>query len=562
MGEGIFSKAEKLRGRWHVVFANRTVLTAIYAALSVAGALLSKEAQLSSGFSPWYPPAGLAFAYLVVVGPRGFFAVFTVRLIDIAFTFPQAFTDDRGWVFVEAFLIAGTYTAGAHTLRRRGLEHFELREFGWFTVIAIALTPIAATVMVSFVQIAKGQTYENLRQIFGSFWIGDAVAIAAITPMVLVANHRAMDHVPTPLQISRVARGAAALRASAVIVLPILAVSTDSGIGALLLASLLPLLWVARIGDPLLASAGVFALNTLVSLLATRQLGPSTSLVDLQAVLLAASLAALYTVASSRTDARSFAEQLRQQQRRAETDRNESLGRMATGVAHDLRNYMTVASGSTQLLAKHANEQDRQLLAAIQRAADSTSQLAQRLLDFAHGRRIERRVTDVGLVITDIRPLLQALAGPYRVQLLFEVEHGVFSVISRSELEQVVVNLVTNALQACEPHGSVNIELRSTVLTKPLFGLPEGKYARLRVTDNGCGITQEQREHLFDIFYTTKGPQGTGIGLVTIAAITRESHGALHVISESGAGSTFEIYLPQQSMDITVTNEPSIVGSF
>jgi two-component system, cell cycle sensor histidine kinase and response regulator CckA len=231
------------------------------------------------------------------------------------------------------------------------------------------------------------------------------------------------------------------------------------------------------------------------------------------------------------------------------SQRLESVGRLAGGVAHDFNNMLTAIRGYAELLlartARDSTEHHhaREIDDAARRAAMLTAQL------LAFGRRqvIRARPLDLNELVRNLIPMLSGLAGD-GVEFELELEPALEVVrADPAQIEQVLVNLVENAAEAMEGAGRIAIRSRMVDVGSPhdLTNLRDGRYAVLSVEDSGHGIEAETLEHLFEPFFTTKDfGSGVGLGLATAYGIATQSGGTITVSTEPGAGSTFSIYLP------------------
>jgi PAS domain S-box-containing protein len=231
------------------------------------------------------------------------------------------------------------------------------------------------------------------------------------------------------------------------------------------------------------------------------------------------------------------------------SQRLESVGRLAGGVAHDFNNMLTAIRGYAELLlartARDSTEHHhaREIDDAARRAAMLTAQL------LAFGRRqvIRARPLDLNELVRNLIPMLSGLAGD-GVEFEYELDPALEVVrADPAQIEQVLVNLVENAAEAMEGAGRIAIRSRTVDVRSPhdLTTLRDGRYAVLSVEDSGRGIEAETLEHLFEPFFTTKDfGSGVGLGLATAYGIATQSGGTITVSTEPGAGSTFSIYLP------------------
>ena len=229
--------------------------------------------------------------------------------------------------------------------------------------------------------------------------------------------------------------------------------------------------------------------------------------------------------------------------------RLESIGRVAGGVAHDFNNLLTVINGYSQILlmeplAPEMREEVEQINKAGRRAAELTNQL----LTFSRRQITDVVPLDVNTVIHDAEPLLRRLAGE-DVQLVVSPAAQLARTEGNvSQTNQVLMNLVVNARDAMPEGGRIDIATENVTVRGGDGHPPElipGDYVVLTVSDTGCGMSIETRQHIFEPFYSTKGEAGTGLGLATVYGIVRQRQGAIDVWSEPGEGSRFRVYLPQ-----------------
>ncbi|HLP76528.1 MAG TPA: response regulator [Candidatus Paceibacterota bacterium] len=251
----------------------------------------------------------------------------------------------------------------------------------------------------------------------------------------------------------------------------------------------------------------------------------------------------LLLAAEDVTDHAKLEAQLRQAQKM------EVIGRMAAGIAHEFNNVLTVIQGNTGLLqTAGASMLDRnallnQIMQASQRAATFTKQL----LAFSRKQVLQTRLLNLTLVVQNTRKMLSRLLGEkYEIQLNCAAELP--SVMADDcGIEQVLINLALNARDAMPKGGIIQITTETCVVSEDVTN-PEarpGRFVRLTVADNGCGMDPQVIARIFDPFFTTKEiGKGTGLGLSTIHGIVKQHEGWIDVSSEPGRGSRFEIYLP------------------
>lgn len=291
------------------------VLIATY----VAAARLTRSFTLESGFSPWYPPAGIVLSYLVVVGPRAALTVFVARLVNIAILFPDVYRTEADGVVARAVAITACYTAAAVVLRRVRLQHTGLRDLGWFVAVGVVGAPLGASLSVAAVSATLlGEDASSAFESARTVWVGDAVAVATITPAVLLVVGAIRGLVPRPrLPATSTARLEVGLQTFALIVAPTiaLAVSKESSATGFLALALVPVVWVAIKGDVVLAAIGLLVVNVSLSTVAGSDIGGTPAHSELQAVMLAAALASLYVVAVSHTHEMAMADLMDSEER-------------------------------------------------------------------------------------------------------------------------------------------------------------------------------------------------------------------------------------------------------
>jgi two-component system, cell cycle sensor histidine kinase and response regulator CckA len=230
----------------------------------------------------------------------------------------------------------------------------------------------------------------------------------------------------------------------------------------------------------------------------------------------------------------------------------EAIGRLAGSVAHDVNTLLCAIGGYALLLRRRLDEQDPNVRTADQilEAAQKAGGLVRHLLALASTSARPRAAVDVNTVVRDLEPLLVRLLGD-GVALTTSLSDDLPAVRADvGELEQVLMNLVTNARDAMPQGGRLSIEtgdlgcVERRRAPRESQGEPP-RQVRLAVSDSGCGMDAATRARIFEPFFTTKGPdQGTGLGLTIVRSIITQAGGAVHVTSETDRGTTFEVVLP------------------
>jgi two-component system cell cycle sensor histidine kinase/response regulator CckA len=252
-------------------------------------------------------------------------------------------------------------------------------------------------------------------------------------------------------------------------------------------------------------------------------------------------------------------EQLRQSQKM------ESVGRLAGGVAHDFNNYLTVINGYCEMLLSDSGvgAEIRESLQEVRAAGERAASLTQQLLAFSRKQIATPKVLSLNQVVTDSGQLLQRLIGEDITMVTrLHPEPGNVKA-DPSQLGQVLMNLVINARDAIRGGGRIVIETSKHEIAEGASSRPEaraGRYSVLSVADTGVGMSEEVQARIFEPFYTTKGAgAGTGLGLSTVYGIVRHAGGWIDVQSSRGKGSRFEIWLPLT--DIAATDDGAPVAS-
>ena len=248
--------------------------------------------------------------------------------------------------------------------------------------------------------------------------------------------------------------------------------------------------------------------------------------------------------ARAEAEAQSLAEQLRHSQRL------EAIGRLAGGVAHDFNNLLTVVNGYCERIVR-AVPPDHELMPLVMpiyTAGQRGSDLTRRLLAFSRHQVLAPRVVSLNDIVSELHPMLKALVGERVVMALdLDLEAGLVYV-DAAQIEQVVMNLATNARDAMPEGGTLSFETRNVDLAAPSGALSPGQYVELAIRDTGHGIDEEILGHIFEPFFTTKERgYGTGLGLPTAYGIVAQSGGEIKVESEAGRGTTMRVRLPLAS---------------
>ena len=236
--------------------------------------------------------------------------------------------------------------------------------------------------------------------------------------------------------------------------------------------------------------------------------------------------------------------QLRQMQKM------ESIGTLASGIAHDLNNALAPILMSLELLGEHVKDSaGRDLIETMRQSAQHGADLVKQVLSFARGVKGERVAFNLLTLWKDIEKIIHD-TFPKNITFSLKADSNLWMVKGDpTQLHQVLMNLCVNARDAIPQGGSLDILLENIVLDDVYASLnpsaKAGSYVVVQVADNGTGIVPEIRQKIFDPFFTTKEVgKGTGMGLSTVMSIVKSHEGFINLYSEERKGSTFRVYLP------------------
>ena len=221
----------------------------------------------------------------------------------------------------------------------------------------------------------------------------------------------------------------------------------------------------------------------------------------------------------------------------------EALGTLAGGIAHDLNNTLMPVLVLSELLMRKMPEGggEREDLETIVQASRHGRDLVRRILAFSRHQQVARARVDLAEITHEALQMLRPTI-PATVLITEEIEDVPLILADPSQIQQVVVNLVTNAVQAIGDRlGTITVSLSAAIGSRS----PTGNFIRLRIIDTGCGMDAETKNRIFEPFFTTKTVgEGTGLGLSVVHGIVTNHGGSIEVGSEPGKGTEFTIFLP------------------
>ena len=262
----------------------------------------------------------------------------------------------------------------------------------------------------------------------------------------------------------------------------------------------------------------------------------------------------LFTIAEDMTDHNRLEARLFQSQRM------ESIGTLAGGIAHNFNNVLMGIQGRTSLMmmGKGSSHPDFQHLKGIEEHVQSAAELTKDLLGFARGGKYEVRPTNLNKLIEQENRMFGQTKREITIQN--KCEHHLWTVeVDQGQMRQVLLNIYVNAWQAMPGGGTLFVETENVTLgaddVNP-FSAEPGRYVKLSITDTGVGMDKATRERVFDPFFTTKETgSGTGLGLASAYGIIKNHGGFISVCSEPGSGTKFDIFLPASEQAVAEQKE-------
>ena len=243
------------------------------------------------------------------------------------------------------------------------------------------------------------------------------------------------------------------------------------------------------------------------------------------------------------------------------SQRMESLGTLAGGIAHDLNNVLTPLLVSVQVLKEKVTDEDGQtLLQALETNVKRGASLIKQVLVFGRGAAGERIAVNPKHIAREIKQIIHE-TFPKSMEFELHIAPGLWTVVGDpTQLHQILLNLCVNARDAMPNGGKLSLRMENTMFDEVYAGMNSearvGSYIFIQVTDNGTGIPKEIQDKIYDPFFTTKEPgKGTGLGLSTTLAIVKNHGGFIHCQSEVGKGTSFKVYIPANTTPATVAVE-------
>ena len=222
------------------------------------------------------------------------------------------------------------------------------------------------------------------------------------------------------------------------------------------------------------------------------------------------------------------------------------LGEMTGGIAHDFRNILTVIESGLRLAEKNSDEPQkvRTVMAGAREGVARGLELTSRLLTFAKQGELQPCAADANALLKNLELFLKYGAGSNVCVDLHLSPSIPNCVVDPSQFNVAILNLVINARDAMPNGGKIQLSTTRCLVGPDALGSTPGVYVRVRVKDNGSGMTKQVVEKIFEPFFTTKGEKGTGLGIPQVSAFMRHIGGHVAVASELGLGTTFDLFFP------------------
>jgi nitrogen-specific signal transduction histidine kinase/CheY-like chemotaxis protein len=245
------------------------------------------------------------------------------------------------------------------------------------------------------------------------------------------------------------------------------------------------------------------------------------------------------------------------------TQRMESVGRLSSGIAHELNNVLAPITMSIHLLKDVVQDAGgKDILDTIEESAQRGADIVRQVLSFARGMGGERTEVHFKPLLEDLEKVITS-TFPRNIRVQFSLPKKTWKMMGDpTQVHQVLMNLCLNARDAMPDGGHLTIAVENCLIDENYAAMNEraeaGRHLKMTVTDSGRGIPAALLDKIFEPFFTTKeSHQGTGLGLSTVMAIVKSHEGFVHVYSEPGKGSSFKVYLPATENSSVIRSRPS-----
>lgn len=267
------------------------------------------------------------------------------------------------------------------------------------------------------------------------------------------------------------------------------------------------------------------------------------------------SVSGFEVIAEDVTERRALESQLRQAQKM------EAVGQLTGGIAHDLNNILTVVLANVESVASGLPPEFAQFKEDLEETLAATNRgaaLIKKLLGFSRKGKLDVKPIDIPALVSDLSAMLRRVV-PESIEITLSVDADAGTVLADAgSIEQIMLNLATNARDAMPDGGSLEISVGRVTLGAELVGSRSGDYVCISVNDTGEGMDEQTRQRIYEPFFTTKPPGiGTGLGMAMVYGIIRQQEGVVDVESEVGVGTTVKLYLPLRG-EKSATSPPPV----
>lgn len=232
------------------------------------------------------------------------------------------------------------------------------------------------------------------------------------------------------------------------------------------------------------------------------------------------------------------------------TQKMDALGKLTGGIAHDYNNMMGVVLGYSELLLSHVagNKKATEYVAQIRTAGERAKELTKKLMTFSRYKISEEEVININEQLHQLQQLLEKTLTA-RIKLTLNLEKDIWlCVLDPGDFNDAIINMTINSSHAIGANGTLDISTYNTSLNKmeaDALELSEGDYVAVSLADSGYGMNHETVSKIFDPFFSTKGDEGTGLGLSQVYGLVKRSNGTVYVQSQFNIGTTFTLYFPR-----------------
>jgi signal transduction histidine kinase/CheY-like chemotaxis protein len=523
--------------------------------------------------APAWPPAGIGLAALLLLPSHRLHVFVAYALLDTLSNALQGYATPAGF----GYLAVGLFELwlAEWMLRRvapgRSWRFAQVREV--LTIVPVCAAA-AALASVGAALVADLTTGAALGVTMTVWWVADMLAYIIVTPLVVLA----MDP-PRDVFAGRTVRHLILEAVAVVVVLLVMAPSgflqhaIAGGISAHPYMLTLPLLWatlrfgqIGALGGILVIAAVGVSIVVFDRFAAFNVYGSMDVLTALQLFLGILGGTSLVLATALREQQETAAANARMvdaltasEHRLRQSQKMEAIGQLAGGVAHDFNNVLAAVLMQLDEL-RHVRSLPRAahaLTADVEQSVQRAARLTRQLLVFSRQQAMQRQLLDLNqLVQSHLRLLRRVVLSTHSIAVSTH-QHPLVVNVDGGMIEQVLLNLVLNARDAQVGGGPIVVATSVRELANAQDDLAAGRYALLSVRDTGVGIAPELLPRVFEPFFTTKPPgQGTGLGLATAYGIVQQHGGVVRVASELGHGTTVEVWLPIEAVELPASDRP------